>query len=189
MTDAPEGDGLSVSEAAALLDLTTDQVRASLYNRRLRGEKVGHEWRVPRAEVDRYRQQHATLPGSDWLTVGQVADMLDVPVKRVRDLIYEGRLKGEKARDGNWRVTRDEVLRHQRAPGERTNPMFEEAEALIARREAAEKVAADLAAELDRAMLRWREQGQPMDAIASAFGYGNRESAARAVRRARDSRQ
>lgn len=187
MTDTPDGLLLSVSEVADALNLTTDQVRALIYNRRLRGKKVpikpgavAAEWRVDPAEVERYRRDHVgtAARSKDDLTVGQAATRLGKSVKAVRDLLYAGRLTGWKDEsDRNWRIPREEVERYIAAPQTRIarHPMFKEGDKYAERcryeGRPAEAPAAVTAAIVERnlAILRWRERGETVDAIAAAF--------------------
>lgn len=187
MTDTPDGLLLSVSEVADALNLTTDQVRSLIYNRRLRGKKVpikpgavALEWRVAPAEVERYRTDHeaTAVRAKDEMTVAQAATRLGKSVKAVRDLLYAGRLTGRKDdRDRNWRIPREEVERYIAAPQTRItrHPMFKEGDKYAERcqyegqRADVPAAVTTAIAERNLAMLGWRERGETVDAIAAAF--------------------
>ena len=49
---------LTLAEAAAILKLSPDTLRWQIRNGRLVASKVGRDWLVAPAEVDRYRREH-----------------------------------------------------------------------------------------------------------------------------------
>ena len=54
MTDNP----MTLKEAAAVLGLHPDTLRQAIHRGVLRGTKVGRDWTVTPAEVERYRREH-----------------------------------------------------------------------------------------------------------------------------------
>jgi excisionase family DNA binding protein len=50
-------DLLSVPQAAAELDVTEGRIRQLLYSGMLKGERIGWQWVIERAEVERYKTE------------------------------------------------------------------------------------------------------------------------------------
>ncbi len=50
--------GLTLKEAAALLDVTPDNLRQSIARGTFKATKLGRDWIVEPAEVEKYRTEH-----------------------------------------------------------------------------------------------------------------------------------
>lgn len=49
---------MTLTEAAAILGVTTATLRQQIAHGKLRARKVGRDWSVSRREVERYRAEH-----------------------------------------------------------------------------------------------------------------------------------
>jgi excisionase family DNA binding protein len=49
---------MTLIEAAALLGVTPDNLRGAIARGSLKAKKVGRDWQVTPAEVERYRKEH-----------------------------------------------------------------------------------------------------------------------------------
>lgn len=49
---------MTLPEAAAILGLKITSLRSQVYNGALKAKKIGRDWQVTPAEVERYRTEH-----------------------------------------------------------------------------------------------------------------------------------
>jgi excisionase family DNA binding protein len=119
----------------------------------------------------------------DRLTVPEVAALLGLTTDYTRTLIYSGRLPSEvDERDRNYRVRRGDVeaFLAGRATVE-LRPMFVELGGYVARIKDLRDRLDALVDERNRAMVRWRDGGATVPAIAEAVGM-TRQHATEAIR-------
>jgi excisionase family DNA binding protein len=119
----------------------------------------------------------------DRLTVPEVAALLGLTTDYTRTLIYSGRLPSEvDERDRNYRVLRHDVeaFLAGRATVE-LRPMFVELGGYVARIKDLRDRLDELVDERNRAMVRWRDGGATVTAIAEAVGM-TRQHATEAIR-------
>ncbi len=120
-------DGITVAEAARILDVTTTTVHRMVLNGQLvaHGQRHAHR-RLSRAEVERvavarYRRNdrigHPPDPDSYWVTRDDAAAVLGVAPARVGQLARAGRIPFETAPDGTrlFRRGQLEVIGNARA--------------------------------------------------------------------------
>lgn len=56
---------LSVDDISKELDVTVDTVRAWIRKKKLRAYKMGRDYRIKRADYNKFLEEQATLPGEN----------------------------------------------------------------------------------------------------------------------------